>query len=102
MKRQNIFICFLMIIILIPSVLQSVSFQGVTKQEVIKENKEESKEVQVGPQDIQEKTSVYFFLGWMWFSIGILVYFLRMKIKELDRLTSYGYQAGQGGIDDKE
>ncbi|MDH7513596.1 MAG: hypothetical protein QHH14_11680 [Clostridiales bacterium] len=39
-----------------------------------------------GPQNIKEKTATYVFLGWMWISIGVLVYVLRLKIKEVDRL----------------
>ncbi|MBM3284501.1 MAG: hypothetical protein FJY81_01375 [Candidatus Aminicenantes bacterium] len=39
-----------------------------------------------GPQNIKEKTAVYVFLGWLWISIGVLVYILRLKIKEVDRL----------------
>lgn len=39
-----------------------------------------------GPKNIKEKTAVYFFLGWMWVAIGVLIYILRLKIKEVDRL----------------
>ncbi len=39
-----------------------------------------------GPQNIKEKTAIYVFLAWLWLSIGILVYILRLKIKEADRL----------------
>jgi hypothetical protein len=39
-----------------------------------------------GPQNIKEITAIRVFLGWMWVSIAILVYFLVLKIKETDRL----------------
>lgn len=39
-----------------------------------------------GPQNIKESTAIYVFLGWMWVSIAVLIYFLRLKIKEADRL----------------
>lgn len=39
-----------------------------------------------GPQNIKESTAIYVFLGWLWISIGVLIYILRLKIKEADRL----------------
>ncbi len=39
-----------------------------------------------GPQNIKERTAIYVFLAWLWVSIGVLVYILRLKIKEVDRL----------------
>ncbi len=39
-----------------------------------------------GPHNIKERTAVYVFLGWLWVSIAVLVYFLRLKIKEIDRV----------------
>jgi len=44
-----------------------------------------------GPKDIKEKTGILFFLGWVWLSIFVLIYFLRQKIKETDRLYQSGY-----------
>jgi quinol-cytochrome oxidoreductase complex cytochrome b subunit len=38
------------------------------------------------PANIRESTAIYVFIGWMWLSIGVLVYLLRLKIKETDRL----------------
>jgi hypothetical protein len=37
-------------------------------------------------QNIKESSRTYVFLGWMWLSIAVLIYFLRLKIKEADRL----------------
>jgi len=39
-----------------------------------------------GPKNIKESTAIYVFLGWLWVSIGVLIYILRLKIKEVDRL----------------
>ena len=38
------------------------------------------------PENIKEGTAIYVFLGWMWLSVAVLIYFLRLKIKEVDRL----------------
>ena len=44
-----------------------------------------------GPTDIKQTTAIYVFLGWIWLSIGILIFFLRLKIKEVDRLHDLGF-----------
>ncbi len=46
----------------------------------------EPEKIVAGPKDIKEKTAVYFFVGWLWAAIGVLIYVLRLKIKEVDRL----------------
>lgn len=67
------------------------------QQEVRKENteeiqaNEEPEKVVGAPQDIKEKTGILVFVAWMWISIAVLVYFLRLKIKETDRLYSIKY-----------
>jgi hypothetical protein len=38
------------------------------------------------PRNIKESTAIYVFLGWMWLSIAVLIYIIRLKIKEADRL----------------
>ena len=44
-----------------------------------------------GPTDVKQATAIYVFLGWIWLSIGILIFFIRLKIKEVDRLHELGY-----------
>ena len=36
--------------------------------------------------DLKEKTAVLVFLAWLWLIVGILVWLLRMKIREADRV----------------
>ncbi len=43
------------------------------------------------PTDIKQSTAIYVFLGWIWLSIGILIFLLRLKIKEVDRLHELGF-----------
>lgn len=38
------------------------------------------------PQNIKESTGIYVFVAWMWIAIFVLVYILRLKIREVDRL----------------
>lgn len=48
--------------------------------------KEESEKIIASPQNIKEETGILVFLCWMWLSILVLVFFLRLKIREVDRL----------------
>ena len=43
------------------------------------------------PKDIKESVGITVFVGWMWLSVCVLVYFLWLKIKEADRLHRLGY-----------
>lgn len=48
--------------------------------------KAEPEKIIPSPQNIKESTAIVVFLVWMWISIAVLIYFLRLKIKEVDRL----------------
>lgn len=46
----------------------------------------------------REKSGAYVFLGWTWLSIGVLLYFLRLKVREADRVFLTGlYGTAKGG-----
>lgn len=47
---------------------------------------ENAEKIIPSPKNIREKIGIYVFLGWMWLSIFVLIYVLRQKIKEVDRL----------------
>ena len=51
----------------------------------------EAAKVHPGPQDIKERIAIYVFLGWLWLSILVLIYLLRLKIRESDRLNNFAY-----------
>jgi len=50
-----------------------------------------------GPKDIKERIAVYVFLGWLWLSIAVLIYLLRLKIREIDRLYDFSYFSADPG-----
>jgi hypothetical protein len=62
--------------------------QQVTKeeQEEIIQTKENQEKIIPSPQNIKESTGIYVFVAWMWIAIFVLIYILRLKIKEVDRL----------------
>lgn len=79
--------------ILLIAVLTAVGLDRVLAQEVPLE--EPIQEVQVvkepekiipSPKNIKESTAIYIFVGWVWLSIIVLIFILRAKIKEVDRL----------------
>ena len=51
-----------------------------------KEDELGAEKVVSSPGDIKECTAIYVFVGWMWLSILVIVYFLRLKVREVDRL----------------
>ncbi|MEW5900116.1 MAG: hypothetical protein AB1715_01495 [Acidobacteriota bacterium] len=65
------------------SAAQTASFQ-VKSQEA--QAQAQPEKIIGAPRNIKERTGIYVFLGWMWAAIGALIYFLRLKITEVDRL----------------
>ncbi len=53
--------------------------------------KAQPKSIVPAPANIRESTAIFVFIGWMWLSIGVLFYLLRLKIKEADRLHDSRY-----------
>lgn len=51
----------------------------------------QSKEVSPGPQNIKEKIGIYVFIAWLWGAIFVLIYFLKLKIIEADRLCLFRF-----------
>jgi len=62
-----------------------------TQAEKIEPSPNLEEEIHAGPKDIKEEIGIYVFLGWLWFSIFVMIYLLRQKIRELDRLHSFKY-----------
>ena len=47
---------------------------------------EEVETIVPAPKNVKEAMASYVFLGWMWLSIFVLIYFLCLKVKETDRI----------------
>ena len=62
--------------------------QQNTEQAVTSDTQEKQEPEQIigAPQDIKQKTGIWVFVTWIWVSIFVLIYFLRLKIIEADRL----------------
>ncbi len=52
---------------------------------------EDAEKIHPGPQSIKEQTAIYVFLIWTWSIIIVLIYILRKKIIEADRLHNLAY-----------
>lgn len=57
--------------------------------------KQESERIIASPQNIKEETGILVFVGWMWLSIFVLIFFLRLKIREADRLFRLKFFSGE-------
>ena len=47
------------------------------------------------PRNIRERTAIYVFVAWLWAAIFVLIYILRLEIKEADRLLDLKYFRGE-------
>jgi len=54
-------------------------------------SKPEADKIIPAPQNIKESTGIFVFLGGIWLCVAVLIYLLRLKIKETDRLLEAGY-----------
>ncbi|MFQ6108085.1 MAG: hypothetical protein ACE5L7_00840 [Candidatus Aminicenantales bacterium] len=85
MKRK------ILILLLIAFLLHGAAW-CVTKQAVPgekpqeKQVEKEGKRIIPSPKNIKEKTGIFVFIGWMWISIIVLIFILKAKIREVDRL----------------
>ena len=56
----------------------------------------QSGKVHPGPKNITEKVEICVFLAWVWGVIFLLIFVLRHKIKEMDRLYEIKYFSNKG------
>ena len=74
---------------------QGLSSAGLPQEpgssQVSGEIKTEPEKTYGGPKNITEHIAIYVFLGWLWLSILVLIYLLRLKVKECDRLNNFEY-----------
>ena len=55
------------------------------------QEKEMPEKIVGAPQNIKQKTGIWVFVVWIWISVFVIIYFLRLKIKEVDRLYQLKY-----------
>lgn len=80
MRKKFVFLVLMVFILLCVACVLAQEKNQKTEVE------EEGKTIIASPKDIKEKTAIYVFVGWMWISIVVLIFILRSKIKEADRL----------------
>jgi hypothetical protein len=88
LKLQKI-VPFILAGIIVLSLLSFVSLRAQQQESgaELQPEKEETQEVIIpAPKDIKEAVGIYVFLAWMWISIFVLIYIIRQKIKEADRI----------------
>jgi len=88
-KKQAAFLSLFLFVTLIAwgGISLSHPQQAAEKTESGAPQKEEAPDKIVGaPQNIKQKTGIWVFVAWIWVSVFVLIYFLRLKIAEADRL----------------
>jgi len=95
-KRSKVIAFFLMFTWFLALFFMNAGFcqqAAPEEQQVTKEKKEaapqtetEEEKIIPSPKNIKQGTAIYVFIGWIWLAIFVLIYILRLKIKEVDRL----------------
>jgi hypothetical protein len=97
MMKQRVSLLVLLVFVLLCAA-------SALAQEVIPEEKDQQVQVEQGktiipsPKNIKEKTAIYVFLGWMWLSIIVLLFIIKAKIREVDRLHRIKFFSSQDSI----
>jgi hypothetical protein len=94
-KRFHLFI--LLFVLTAVFCAGSFSFFQVESENAESEDLAEQPQEKIvpGAKNIKESTGIYIFLGWMWLSILVLVTFLKLKVKEVDRLHHLKYYSAK-------
>ncbi len=87
----TIFVVFLMGVLLDQGLSSACLAQEPTPSQEPEAGETEPTEIIGAPNNITEHIAIYVFLGWLWLSILVLIYLLRLKIKECDRLDNFAY-----------
>jgi hypothetical protein len=89
LRRKKFLGTFLLISFFLSFFILEYNFaQQVTQeeQEEATQAKEGQEKIIPSPQNIKESTGIYVFVAWMWIAIFVLIYILKLKIREVDRL----------------
>jgi hypothetical protein len=72
--------------------MNQVSYWGPSTSSAAKKGEEKRTEPIVPTySDIRQRSAAFVFYVWLWFSIAVLIYFLRQWIKEADRVYKAKY-----------
>jgi hypothetical protein len=90
MRKKKKFVALFVLVVSFHSffLLKSDFAQQVAQKEKTEMTQEEESQEKIipGPQNIKESTGIYVFVAWMWLAIFVLIYILKLKVKEVDRL----------------
>jgi ABC-type Fe3+ transport system permease subunit len=79
-SKKKLLGMFLLVVFFLSFFMLEFNFAQQVQQE------EQEEKIIPSPQNIKESTGIYVFAAWMWIAIFVLIYILRLKIREVDRL----------------
>jgi hypothetical protein len=94
-QRVSLLVLLAFVLLCIASALAQVTIPEEKNQQA---QVEQEKTIIPSPKDIKEKTAIYVFVGWMWLSIIVLIFILKAKIREVDRLHRIKFFSNQDSI----
>jgi hypothetical protein len=89
LRKKRVLGMFLLMVFFLSFLILEFDFAQQVSQEAQQEkiqDKATEQKIIPSPQNIKESTGIYVFVAWMWLAILVLIYILRLKIREVDRL----------------
>lgn len=91
MRKKNYLILLLLFVVILLFLFAGLSLAQQVEQTNPGQNtqiqqQKDSEKIFASFKNIKEETGTYVFLAWMWLSIAVLIWILRLKIKEAERL----------------
>jgi hypothetical protein len=83
--------CILIVLLLMLGIGLSQDTGNETIPAQAQQEETTEKAIHPGPQNIKEQTAICIFIIWIWSIIIVLIYILRKKIIEADRLHNLAY-----------
>lgn len=90
-KKKWLRVFFLLNVFSLSFFLINENFGQQVSPEKQSQVEKKAEKIVASPRNIKEATGIYVFIGWMWLAILVLIYFLRLKIREVDRLYHLKY-----------
>lgn len=89
-RAVGLAVLFLMVSALFGGLMAQEPEQGIPQVE------DAGGKIHPGPKNVTEKVEICVFLAWVWGVIFLLIFVLRHKVKEMDRLYEIKYFSNKG------
>jgi hypothetical protein len=86
MKKTTAFVLLVLSVSIFSALAATIQQPAPKEQDKTVQAQPQPDKIVAAPQNIKERTAIFVFVGWLWAAIFVLIYILRLEIKEADRL----------------